>query len=156
MRGRGLDIIVLEESVVPEAGELAERAGVDPAARPVRRTYTAEYRARVLAEYEAAPHGQKSAVLRREGIYQTLVAEWAKARDAEAVGQTYRRERRSRSKDATAAARAVKLEAENARLQRQLEQTRAALDVMGKAHRLLELLSESSSPLSQPGTGQPR
>ena len=33
----------------------------------------------MLAEYEAAPHGEKSAVLRREGIYQTLVAEWAKA-----------------------------------------------------------------------------
>ena len=56
-----------------------ESSIVDPAARPTRRTYPAEYRARVLAEYEAAPHGQKSAVLRREGIYQTLVAEWATA-----------------------------------------------------------------------------
>jgi len=52
-----------------------EDSVADPAARPVRRTYPAEYRARVLAEYEAAPHGRKSAVLRCEGIYQTLVAE---------------------------------------------------------------------------------
>lgn len=65
----------------------------------MRRTYPAEYRARVLAEYEAAPHGQKSAVLRREGVHQTLVAEWAKARDAEVAGTTYKRERKSRSKD---------------------------------------------------------
>jgi len=36
----------------------------DPAARPVRRPFTAEYRARVVAEYEAAPHGSKAAVLR--------------------------------------------------------------------------------------------
>ena len=85
----------------------------------------------MLAEYEAAPHGEKSAVLRREGIYQTLVSEWAKARGAEAVSQTYRRVRKSRSKDATAEARAVNLEAENARLARQLAQTQAALDVMG-------------------------
>jgi len=35
----------------------------DPAARPVRRTFTAEYRALVVAEYEAAPHGHKSADL---------------------------------------------------------------------------------------------
>ena len=140
---------MLEESGLPAPS-------VDPAARPVRRTYPAEYRARVLAEYEAAPPGEKSAVLRREGIYQTLVSEWAKARDAEALGQTYRRVRKSRSKDATAEARAVKLEAENARLARQLAQTQAALDVTGKAHRLLELLFDSSSPLSQPGTGQNR
>ena len=70
---------------------MLEEQDVDPAPKPVRRTYTAEYRARVLAEYEAAPHGEKSAVLRREGIYQTLVAEWAKARDAAAAGQRYRR-----------------------------------------------------------------
>lgn len=112
---------------------MVEEAGVDPAPKPTRRTYTAEYRARVLAEYEAAPRGEKSAVLRREGIYQTLVAEWAKARDAAAAGQTYRRVRKSRSRESSAAGRAVKLEAENTRLRRQLEQTQAALDVMGKA-----------------------
>lgn len=132
---------------------LKESDVTDPAAKPVRRTYTAEYRARVLAEYEAAPHGEKSAVLRREGIYQTLVAEWAKARDAAAAGQTYRRDRRPRTKRSADASRVVKLEAENARLTRQLTQTQAALDVMGKAHRLLELLSEGS-PLSRPETGQ--
>jgi hypothetical protein len=100
----------------------------------------------VVAEYEAAPHGEKSAVLRREGIYQTQVAEWARARDAAAQGRRYRRDRtpRSTSKQTSAATRAVKLEAENKRLARQLEQTQAALDVMGKAHRLLELLSEST------------
>ena len=123
---------------------MVQEEGVDPAPKPVRRTYTAEYKARVLAEYEAAAHGEKSAVLRREGIYQTLVAEWAKARDAAAQGRTYRRERKPRSTGSSAAGAAVKLEAENARLTRQLEQTQAALDVMGKAHRLLELLSESS------------
>ena len=115
--------------MLEESGQPAP--SVDPAARPVRRTYTADYRARVLTEYEAAPRGEKSAVLRREGIHQTLVAEWAKTRDAEAVGQTYRRDRRPRSKESLTTARAVKLEAENARLQRQLAQTQAALDAMG-------------------------
>ena len=89
---------MLEESGLPAPS-------VEAAARPVRRAYPAEYRARVLPEYEAAPHGEKSAVLQREGIYQTLVAECAKARDADALGQTYRRVRKSRSKDATAEAR---------------------------------------------------
>ena len=38
---------------------------VDPAPRPVRRSFTAEYRARVVAEYEAAPRGEKGGVLWR-------------------------------------------------------------------------------------------
>jgi len=59
---------------------------VDPAAKPVRRSFTAEYRARVVAEYAAAPHGEKSAVLRREGLYQSQIREWTDARDAIARG----------------------------------------------------------------------
>jgi len=43
----------------------------DPAPKPIRRSFTTEYRHRVVAEYEAAPHGEKSAVLRREGLYQS-------------------------------------------------------------------------------------
>ena len=72
-----------EDRVLDPVGVVA-----DPAARPVRRSFTAEYRARVVAEYDAAPHGQKSAVLRREGLYQSQVAEWSSARDAVARGAT--------------------------------------------------------------------
>ncbi|MDQ6850864.1 MAG: hypothetical protein M3070_13075 [Actinomycetota bacterium] len=35
-----------------------------------------------MAEYEAAPHREKSAVLRREGLHQSQVRRWAEARDA--------------------------------------------------------------------------
>lgn len=139
----------------PEVQEPLSAHNVDPAAKPTRRSFTAEYRAQVLAEYESAPHGEKSAVLRREGIHQPQVAEWAKARDAKAAGLTYRRDRKPRSSESSAKAQAVKLEAENKRLARQLETTQAALDVMGKAHRLLELLSQSSDE-SRPEKGKRR
>ena len=49
---------------------------VDPAPKPVRRSFTTEYRHRVVAEYEAAPHGEKTGVLRREGLYQSQIREW--------------------------------------------------------------------------------
>lgn len=140
----------------PLAQDPSAGVGVDPAPKPTRRSFTAGYRARVLGEYEAAPHGEKSAVLRREGIYQSQVAEWARARDAAAEGRRYRRDHKPRSARSSASVRTVKLEAENARLARQLEQTQAALDVMGKAHRLLELLSVSSSDESRPGTRRNR
>src|SRR5680860_606359 len=70
-----------DDHVVGPAG-----AALDPSARPFRRTFTAEYRARVVAEYEAAPHGEKAAVVRREGLYQSQVRRWAAARDALARG----------------------------------------------------------------------
>lgn len=54
---------------------------VNPAARPTRRSFTAAYKAKVVAEYEAAPHGEKSAVLRREGLFHSHVQEWTRARD---------------------------------------------------------------------------
>lgn len=37
--------------------------------RPKRRTFTAEYKAQIVAEYEAADHGERGAILRREGLY---------------------------------------------------------------------------------------
>lgn len=86
---RGSDEVMLN----PHAPELSIAGGVDPATKPTRRSFTAEYRARSLVEYGAGEHGDKSAVLRREGLYQTQVAEWAKARDAAQAGVSYRRDR---------------------------------------------------------------
>ncbi len=54
------------------------------------------------AENEAEPLGEKSAVLRREGLYQTLLAEWAKARDLD-----HRTRPRSRASRELALSRAV-------------------------------------------------
>ena len=74
------------DSALPGAGDhLGAGATVepaDPAARPVRRSFTAAYRARVVAEYEAAPHGSKAAVLRREGLCQSQIRRWTVTRDA--------------------------------------------------------------------------
>ncbi len=56
----------------------------DPAARRRRRTFTAEYKEEILAEYDALPTGapERGALLRREGLYTSHIAEWRKARDA--------------------------------------------------------------------------
>src|SRR6202451_249001 len=51
-----------------------------------RRTFTAQYKQEVLAAYEAAPDGEKGAILRREGLYSSLISEWRRARDGGALG----------------------------------------------------------------------
>ena len=102
----------------------------------------------IVAEYEAAPNGEKGAILRREGLYSSHVIEWTRARDAGAldgVADSRRSEnRRNRSKRSAESAELERLRARNAKLESQLATTRTALDIMGKAHALLEQLSESA------------
>ena len=121
------------------AGRVGEQS--DPAARPVRRTFTAEYRAQLVAEYEAAPHGQKSAVLRREGLYHSTVREWMQARDAVAR-EASRPTRRQGGGRAGSTDDPGKLRAENARLTRELAKSQAVVEIMGKLQGLLETISE--------------
>jgi hypothetical protein len=43
--------------------------------RARRRTFTAKYKQEILAAYEAAPSGEKGAILRREGLYSSQITE---------------------------------------------------------------------------------
>jgi hypothetical protein len=48
----------------------------DPAAKR-RRRFTAEYKAAMVAEYDALPHGslERGALLRREGLYSSRISD---------------------------------------------------------------------------------
>ncbi|BBX74891.1 transposase [Mycobacterium shinjukuense] len=124
----------------------------DPGARARRRTFTAEYKARILDEYDALPAGseRRGALLRREGLYSSHIAEWRKARDAGA-----RKGLAPRGKKPKRTAEQIELEKlrrRNELLEAELERTKLALEITGKAHALLEMLSESadSDPKSKP------
>ena len=131
---------------VPETG------APDPAPRPSRRSFTAAYRLAIVAEYESAPRGDKGAVLRREGLYHSHIKEWAAARDAGALSGLADGRRSTRGSKGSAKDRVEvgRLRAQNVRLTAQLAQTRTALDIMGKAHVLLEMLSESTDTQAPP------
>jgi len=123
----------------------------DPAARPRRRSFTAEYKARMLAEYDSLPVGseQRGALLRREGLYSSHIVEWRKARDAGARHGLAPKPKARRSPEQV---EVDKLRRRNERLEAELARTRLALEITGKAHALLELLSESADtdPKSKP------
>jgi transposase len=67
------------------SGERQERPDPEVPERARRRTFTAAYKQEILAAYEAAPDGEKGAMLRREGLYSSLISEWRRARDAGAL-----------------------------------------------------------------------
>ena len=115
----------------------------DPAARPRRRSFTAEYKARILDEYDSLAHGstERGALLRREGLYTSHIAEWRKARDAGARDGLAPTPKTRRSPEQV---EVEKLRRRNERLEAELARTKLALEITGKAHALLELLSESA------------
>ncbi len=110
----------------------------DPAARPTRRTFSTEEKLALLSAYDACDPGTKGEFARREGIYSSQLTEWRRARDA---GTLVAREANASRHDRR---ELDKLEKKNKQLEAELERTRLALDIVGKAHALLEKLSESA------------
>jgi transposase len=49
------------------------------------RRYSARYKAQILEEYEGLDKAAKGALLRREGLYTSLISEWRKQRDRGAL-----------------------------------------------------------------------
>ncbi len=115
-----------------------------------RRVFGPDYKLAVLAAYDRCSEpGEKGALLRREGLYTSHLAEWRKARDAGARKALGPKANARRSPEQV---EVEKLRRRNERLEAELARTRLALEITGKAHALLELLSESadSDPKSKP------
>ncbi|MFI5898559.1 transposase [Actinoplanes sp. NPDC051513] len=130
--------------------------GSDPAPKPSRRTFSPAYKLAMVEAYEAAPNGEKGALLRREGLYSSHIIEWARARDAGLLGKPEGWETGSgtagagRSKKSSEQLELERLRRQNEKLQADLKKTRMALDIMGKAHALLEELSGSADDQRPP------
>jgi transposase-like protein len=122
--------------------------GSDPgprADRPRRRSFSAEYKLAMVAEYDRLPAGEKGALLRREGLYSSHIIEWRRARDAGTLTgpqpRTAPAAKRGRSAEQTEIER---LRRQNERLAADLARNKAALEIMGKTHAFLQLLSENA------------
>ena len=125
-----------------------------PPARPghaVRRTHSAAYKLRILQEHDALTEpGARGALLRREGLYQSSINKWRRARDEGALpgcrvnppGNGAGGSEQAPAGGSRQSRNERVLAAENARLTAELARTKAVLDVVGKATVLLEVLFE--------------
>ena len=129
----------------------AHHGGVseEPAARPRRRQFSAEYKLGILDEYDRLTDpGAKGALLRREGLYSSHIVEWRRARDAGALkelGPKPKPKRRTPEQ-----LEIERLRRRNERLEADLAKHRLALEIQGKASALLErLLAEGDEQTRQ-------
>src|SRR3954453_12589119 len=118
--------------------------------RARRRTFTAQYKLDVVAEYDAAATGEKGAVLRREGLYSSHVIEWRRARDAGTLAGPARP--RGRPAADPRDAQIARLQKEKAKLEQELAKARFVVDVQSKLQALLETISERAD--TGPGSSQ--
>ncbi len=105
--------------------------------RAPRRHFSAEYKKRILEEADQCQHGELGALLRREGLYHSHLSTWRSQRE---TGNLSGKRRGSQTKPD--AAEVKRLEKENAKLRRKLEQTEAIIAAQKKLARLLETLKE--------------
>jgi transposase len=116
------------------------------------RTYPAAYKLRILAEYEPLDKAGKGALLRREGLYTSLISEWRKQRDKGALVALGEGVRRGRPPADPLQQELARLQADNARLREQLAKQAKVLEVQGELSALLSRLAASSAeqPPSEP------
>jgi transposase len=108
-------------------------------ARPHRRSYTAEYKLRILREAEAAAatRGGIGALLRREGLYSSILATWRRER-AQGIQEALTPQKRGpKSKRNPMAEEMQRLQRHNARLSEQLRKAHIIIDVQKKVAALL-------------------
>src|SRR5580658_1499208 len=100
----------------------------DPASKPKRRRFDAEYKLAILDEYDRTTDpGAKGALLRREGLYSSHIVEWRRARDVGALAELAPKVRRS--KQSAEQRELERLRRRNERLEVQLQKHKQALEI---------------------------
>jgi transposase-like protein len=113
------------------------------------RTYSAAYKARILDEYESLDKVGKGALLRREGLYTSLISAWRAQRDQGARAALAKPAGRppadARDKEL------ARLRARVERLEGELSKAKTVIEVQGKLSALLgQLATDSPSSGSEP------
>lgn len=117
-----------------------------------RRTFTAAYKQRILAEADAAaaPPGGIGALLRREGLYSSHLVTWRRERQAGVLKGLTPHKRGPKSKRNAQEEEMQKLRRENQRLTEQLRKAEIVIDVQKKVGALLGWPLPKADPEEKP------
>ena len=124
-----------------------ETPAVEVSEKPLRRRFSTEYKVRILAEADGCTKlGQLGELLRREGLYSSLLSTWRRQRDEGMLaGLTPKRRGRKAKTKNPLANDVARLERENLRLTEKLRQAELIIDVQKKVSEMLNIGSSGSS-----------
>jgi transposase len=135
------------------------KAGSDPKIHPnpevvaqaKRRSFTADYKQRILSETDRARgSGSVGALLRREGLYSSLLATWRRERASGVRLALAPQKRGPKSKRDPIQEEIQKLQKDNARLTEQLRKAEIVIDVQKKVGALLGWPIPTTDPDERP------
>jgi len=117
-----------------------------------RRSFTGEYKLRILAEADAAAAqpGAIGALLRREGLYSSLLVTWRRERQTGILKGLAPHKRGPKSKRNPQEEEMQKLRGENQRLTEELRKAAIVIDVQKKVGALLGWPLPKADPEEQP------
>jgi len=116
----------------------------DPEVRPARQSYPAAYKLKVLAELDAAEsRTARGEIMRREGLYSSLISAWRDQRDQGAL-EAMKRKRPGPKTDPVRAENA-RLRDRVAELEAELATAEELIDAQGKVSALLSRHSRKSA-----------
>ena len=138
-------------AVAPSArssGEGADRSETEVSARPTRRQFTAEYKARIVREADACEEsGAIGALLRREGLYSSVLSKWRRLRDDGEIAGLTPKKRGPKAEPSNALRSEIEqLKKRNAKLEARLKHAEAIIDIQKKVAAMLGI------PLNHPET----
>lgn len=114
-----------------------------------RRQYSAEYKRQILQEYEACQQlGEKGALLRREGLYSSHITTWRRQSERSELEGLAPQKRGPKGDPQDA--ELDRLQRENERLRKRLEQAELIIEVQKKVSQILGI------PVEENGLDEPR
>lgn len=117
-----------------------ETPGTEVRERPVRRRFTAAYKARIVRAADIAPPGTVAALLRREGLYASVLQKWRREQKEQALES-----RKRGPKKNPLNSEVQRLRKENERLTKRLGRTEKLLDLQKKVAEILGVTLQQSA-----------
>jgi transposase-like protein len=115
-------------------------------ARPQRRRFTAEYKARILREAEQCrKSGEIGALLRREGLYASHLITWRRQREKDGVAGLSRKRGCKADPESGSARKIAQLEGANRRLTKKLQEAEIIIAFQKKMAELWATTSRTDS-----------
>lgn len=115
-----------------------------------RRRFSAGYKLRILKQYEACTKpGEVGALLRREGLYSSNINTWRRQRDEGELHALSPKKRGRNAKEINPLAKEVaRLERENTKLAKKLQQAETIIEVQKKISEILGISQNNNSEKS--------
>jgi len=116
--------------------------GKDPEVveKEARRRFTAEYKRRIALEAERCEQpGEIGSLLRREGLYSSVVARWRRQLRKEPLSSS---KKSTKKHEPTPAQEVARLGRENERLKEKLRQAELIIDVQQKVSEMMQTRSQ--------------